>query len=143
MRISRSDRRCPPLSTQRLVFKAQVYHACAWVAQDKRPKSDFHCMHNREGGAWTHLVILGRVTSFPSLMAAWKLWAPKVSMAMTGTSSQPTSCSPWTTPHSRPPPPTESTMAPGLALSVSFNSLTMEVWPSLGRRRVAGQGWAS
>lgn len=83
-----------------------------------------------------HLVTWARGTSLPAVVAVWKLWAPTVSMAMMGTSPQPTSCSPWTTPHNRPPPPTDSAMAPGFALSVSFSSFTMEVWPFLeGRRR--------
>lgn len=70
----------------------------------------------------------------------WKLWAPLVSMAMMGTSPQPTSCSPWTTPHKRPPPPTDSAMAPGFAFSVSFSSFTMEVWPSLEGGGGTGSG---
>lgn len=79
-----------------------------------------------------HLVTWARETSLPAEVASWKLWAPLVSMAMMGTSPQPTSCSPWTTPHRSPPPPTDSAMAPGFAPSVSFSSFTMEVWPSLG-----------
>lgn len=87
-----------------------------------------------------YLVISGRETSRPADVAAWKLWAPLVSMAMMGTSPQPTSCRPRTTPHSRPPPPTDRAMAPGLAPRVSFSSFTREAWPSLEGRRRKGPG---
>lgn len=80
---------------------------------------------------YPYLVMEGNVTSSPTFMAALRLWAPTVSIAMMGTSPQPARRRPSTTPFKRPPPPTDKTTAPGFTSSWDSSSLTRVVCPSL------------
>jgi hypothetical protein len=85
--------------------------------------------------AQAHLVMSGSVTRWPACKAALKQCAPWVSMATMGTCCQPTSTRPAATPARSPPPPTDSTTAPGGVRSAAFSSRTRLAWPSLRRGR--------
>lgn len=82
----------------------------------------------------SNLVMSASVTTLPALTAALKQSAPTVSMAMMGTSVQPTSFRPWMTPQRRPPPPTDTSTAPGLTPGPreSATSVIILAWPCLG-----------
>lgn len=86
--------------------------------------------------SFLYLVISVKVTRSPASIAAFRLCAPNVSMATMGTSSQPAWRSPSTTPLSRPPRPTDSTIAPGFSLSSLSSSFTRDVWPSLCKHHI-------
>lgn len=84
------------------------------------------------------------VTNLPALTAALKQLAPSVSMATMGTSVQPTSWRPWTTPQRRPPPPTEITTAPGFTSGPreAAASAIILAWPCLSRfKQWGGVRW--
>lgn len=93
-------------------------------------------------GIWatlpSHLVMSSRVTTVPAFTAAFKQSAPTVSIAMIGTSVQPTSFRPWMTPQRRPPPPTDTSTAPGLTTGPreAATSVIILAWPCLGNEEV-------
>ncbi|TNN69927.1 hypothetical protein EYF80_019800 [Liparis tanakae] len=93
----------------------------------------------------SYLVMSSRVTSLPALTAALKLSAPAVSMATMGTSVQPASFRPWATPQRSPPPPTESSTAPGLAPEPreAATSAIILAWPCLREREREGERGSS
>lgn len=82
-----------------------------------------------------YLLISGNVISSPAFIAALRLCAPMVSMATMGTSAQSAWRSPSTTPFSRPPPPTDNTIAPGFSVRSCTSSFTRVVWPSLRTKK--------
>lgn len=82
----------------------------------------------------SNLVMSSSVTTLPALTAALKQSAPTVSIAMMGTSVQPTSSRPRMTPQRRPPPPTDTSTAPGFTSGPreAATSAIRLAWPCLG-----------
>ncbi len=74
------------------------------------------------------LVIPGNSIGEPARTVCANESAPSVSTAMTGISVQLFRCSPSTTPLSKPPPPTDRTIASGLAPDCTISS-TRLAWP--------------
>lgn len=79
----------------------------------------------------SYLVISGSVTRSLAFQATLRQSAPTVSIHRTGTSPQPTSSRPSIIPENRPPPPTDTTIAPGLDGNEALSSCTILEWPFL------------
>lgn len=101
--------------------------------RDKDASSAFLPFQTAWAPLHSDLVMSSSVTRLPALTAALKQWAPTVSMATMGTSVQPTSRRPRTTPQRRPPPPTDITTAPGFTpgpREAAASAITL-AWPCL------------
>lgn len=141
---STASRACRSVTTSEMTLGRLLYsnacrhavfapkHVASLASGDMQKHSNFSAnCSSIQDDFLIYLVMSGSVTRSLAFQATLRQSAPTVSIHRIGTSPQPISSRPSIIPQNRPPPPTDTTIAPGLDGNEAFSSCTILEWPFL------------